>query len=131
MPEIIGDREGEIKKKELKEDILGTDRGILVPTSDVFMSLGKHSWRREVHADNIVAALKFAYHNQDLMKEKGEDARQWVLDNDLDWSDIAEEWKEFFDHYEQEHFETDERGIEWEKIGGKGSEHGGVSGFGQ
>ena len=57
--------------------------------------------------------------------------RNWVLDNDLDWDSVAEQWIQFFDDMEDELFHTDDQGIDWTKIGGPGDEAGGVSGFGK
>jgi len=123
MPELLNDKEGEIER-EKDGDFVVAERGLLVGIHDVECTLGKHSWRRQMRAESIAAALKYAYENRDEMKKKGEKGRKFV--EKYSWDKIAEEWYKFFDFYDEEFFREDEAGIPWKKVD---HEFGGVGGF--
>lgn len=128
MPELISGEEGEIKHEEGEESFITEDRGILVPTWDVEPTLGKHSWRRTVRAEDIKEALLWAYENREDLKEMGVNARTWAEAN-CSWDVIAPQWFEFFDRYEDEFYREDDLGIQWKKLGNKDQIKGGVGGW--
>lgn len=133
MPELLADEPGEIMEPETIDKILQTPRGILCPVHDVHMTLGKHSYRREIHANTIACALKHAYNNPDEMKKMGKQAREWVLQ--YDWDIIAKEFKEYFDALEEETFKEEDSGrkdgdkVQWKKLASDKEVKGGVGAF--
>lgn len=133
MPELIADDPDEIMEPEKIDKIVHGPRGILCPVHDVHMSLGKHSWRREVHANTIACALKYAYNNPEEIEEMGKNGREWV--KQYDWDNQAKKFSQYFDDLEEELFREEESGrkdkekIMWKKLSGEDDVAGGVGAF--
>lgn len=90
MPELIGEDE---------------ERGWLVPVDRYEPTVGKHAYRSYPEVDAIKDKIAEAYHNPDMVEEKGEKIYEWV--QQLDWDTIVDDfWIPLFDAIEEQEEES-------------------------
>lgn len=129
MPELVGLGEGEIEYEEGDDHVIEAHRGWAVPTWDKDMTLGKQSYRREYNIDHLAEALATAYNQPEARDKRGHNARTWAHKHT--WASKAVEFESVFDWAEDELYHEDELwpDVEWQKVGEKGDEKGGVGAF--
>lgn len=88
---------------------VGPDEQFQTAPNGLLVHRGNEMWTQNAVArrftasvDDMLASMEYAYHNQDEMEQKGQNARQWVK-NHYDWDYLYEEyWQPFFAEVEQE-----------------------------
>jgi len=85
--------------KELIIDGKPGPRGSLVKVKDLlWQKMDVAAVRRSlVDVDDMAKVMNKYYYNRDLVKEHGENARKWVVDN-CSWTVIADQWKDLVDN---------------------------------